>query len=350
MNGAGEHIRKLCTGLVFGLIALTASAQQSPSSPGGALPGITSQSVLDLPKAAQDQITREQSQPQNNAPVWREVNSTVEHYSAIKTPEAGVLIQQGGHAWQVFRDGVITVYGGWLVALAFCAAALVYLFKGTIPLKDGASGTTMLRFTQLERWSHWSMAISFCILAVSGIIILWGRYLLLPVIGGSLYGPLTFLMKNLHNIVGPFFTISVVVFFLLYVRDNVPNGSDVKWLLAGGKGSSHRFNGGEKLWFWAGVTVLGIVVSISGWALNATIPGMDVLTREQMQTANIVHGISSILFIVMSIGHIYIGTVGMEGAYQGMRTGEVDENWGKEHHDLWYNDVKAGGDHRGHRA
>jgi formate dehydrogenase subunit gamma len=137
---------------------------------------------------------------------------------------------------------------------------------------------------------------------------------------------------------------------LLYVRDNVPNGSDIKWLLAGGKGPSHRFNGGEKLWFWAGVTILGIVVSISGWALNAIIPGMDVLTREQMQTANIVHGVSSVLFIAMSIGHIYIGTVGMEGAYQGMRTGEVDENWGKEHHDLWYNDVKAGGDHRGHRA
>lgn len=337
-------------GIILGSVSLSAIAQQVPTAAPGSMPGIQSQNVLDLPKAAQDQITLEQLQPQNNAPVWREVNSTVEHYSSIKTPEAGVLIQQGGHEWQLLRNGVVTVFGGWLLALAFSAAGALYFVKGTIPINEGPSGRSMLRFTRLERASHWAMAYSFVILAISGIIIMWGRYFVLPVIGGSLYGPLTFLLKNVHNIVGPFFTISLIVFFVLYVRDNIPTGADLKWLLSGGKGSSHRFNGGEKLWFWFGVTALGVVVSVSGWALNSTIPGVEYFTREQMQMANLVHGIASSLFMAMAVGHIYIGSIGMEGAYEGMKTGSVDENWGKEHHDLWYNDVKAGGDHRGSRS
>jgi formate dehydrogenase subunit gamma len=344
-------MRNVVVAGLFGLsMAFAVQAQQAPSAAPASMPGIQSQNVLDLPKAAQEQIARDQTQPQNNAPVWREVNSTVEHYSAIKTPEAGVLIQQGGHQWQLFRNGVVTVFGGWLLAIAICAVGVVYLIKGSIKLHEGASGKMMLRFTRLERWSHWSMAYSFVILAVSGIIIMWGRYFLLPIIGGSAYGPLTLMLKNIHNIVGPFFTISVVVFFVLYVRDNIPNARDLQWFLAGGKGSSHRFNGGEKLWFWFGVTVLGVVVSASGWVLNSIVPGFDYFTREQMQLANVVHGIGSTLFMAMAVGHIYIGTIGMQGAYQGMSTGYVDENWGKEHHDLWYNDVKSGGDHRGQRA
>ena len=295
------------------------------------------------------QVAREATQPSNNAPVWRAVNQPVEHYSAIKTPEAGVLIQASGNDWALFRNGVITVYGGWLVSLALTAVALMFAVRGPIKLKTARSGKLVKRFTRVERYAHWSVAITFITLAITGVVILWGRYFLLPVVSGSLYGPFLWFLKSVHNLVGPLFTISIIVMFIVYVRDNIPTASDVQWLLSGGKNPSHRFNGGEKLWFWVGVTALGIVVSTSGWVLNSTVPGVDYFARDTMQLANIVHGVASVLFIAMSIGHIYIGSVGMEGSYDGMASGYVDESWAKEHHALWLDDVNAGADHRGKR-
>lgn len=296
------------------------------------------------------QVAREATQPSNNAPVWRSVNQPVEHYSAIKTPEAGVLIQASGHDWALFRNGVITVYGGWLMSLALTAVALVFAVRGPIKLKTARSGKLVKRFTLIERYAHWSVAITFIVLAISGIMIMWGRYFVLPVVGGSLYGPLLWLLKSVHNFIGPLFTISIIVMFVVYVRDNMPTGEDIKWLLSGGKRPSHRFNGGEKLWFWGGVTALGIVVSVTGWVLNSIVPGIDYFARDTMQLANIIHGVASVLFIAMSIGHIYIGSVGMEGSLDGMSTGYVDESWAKEHHALWLDDVNAGADHRGKRS
>jgi formate dehydrogenase subunit gamma len=296
------------------------------------------------------QVAREATQPSNNAPVWRAVNEPTEHTSTIKSPEAGVLIQAGGHEWSLFRNGVITVYGGWLLSLALAGVALFFAARGPIKLKEARSGKLVKRFTLVERYSHWAVAITFIALAITGVFIMWGRYFLLPIIGGNLYGPLLFAFKNIHNLVGPLFTISLLVMFVVYVRDNMPNGDDIKWLLSFGKRPAHRFNGGEKLWFWAGVTGLGIVVSWTGWVLNSTVPGIDHFTRDTMQLANIIHGIGSTLFVLMSIGHIYIGSIGTEGAYDGMSSGYVDESWAKEHHSLWLDDVHAGGDHRGKRS
>ena len=75
--------------------------------------------------------------------------------------------------------------------------------------------------------------------------------------------------------------------------------------------------------------------------MDKLIPGL-VYERSTMQIAHMVHSVSNILMIVMFMGHIYLGTIGTEGAYQGMKTGYVDETWAKEHHELWYDDVKAG--------
>ncbi len=347
MNRIARLLQHGLLTLVVGLSGSVVLAQSAPPAQPASLPGIQSQNVLELTSEAAQQIERDASQPANNSPVWREVNRDVEHYSSVSTPEAGVLIQSGGNDWRLFRNGVITVFGGWLLAISIFAVGLAYLLKGTIRLHDGASGKLMLRFTAMERYAHWTMAITFVILAVTGIILLWGRYFLLPILGGDAYGPLAWLLKNVHNLIGPVFTISVVVFFVLYVKDNMPTAQDLKWLTAGGKGPSHRFNGGEKLWFWFGVTALGLIVSASGWVLNSIIPGVEYFARGDMQLASVIHGVSSIVFMAMSVGHIYIGSIGMEGAYQGMSSGYVDENWGKEHHDLWYQDVKSGADHRG---
>src|SRR5439155_7027954 len=168
---------------------------------------------------------------------------------------------------------------------------------------------------------------------------------LLPLICYTLFRLLAPLAKTLHNFVGPLFFVSIIVTFLVFVRDNIPRQEDARWIahfggLLGGKEiPSHRFNALEKLWFWFGLLVLGLVVSGSGFVLD--FPNFDQ-TRYTMQTANIVHVIGATLFILGGMGHIYMGTIGMTGAYRAMRDGYVDESWAREHHELWYNDIKAG--------
>jgi formate dehydrogenase subunit gamma len=336
----------LAISLCVAMLSATALAQAPAPAPAPAQP------------AADDtQAKRQVVQPGNNAPVWREVRSGEANYTSIKGPETGVLVQPqakffgqdtmstAGEAWRKYRNGPITFYGGWLVVLAAVAIGAFYLWKGPIKLHEPPSGRLMLRFTTLERWAHWSVAISFCVLGISGLVMLFGKHVLLPVIGYTLFAWLTMLMKNLHNFIGPLFLISIVLFAVIYVRYNFPSAGDLRWLLSlGGMGSDHqvpsgRFNAGEKGWFWLSVVVLGTVMSVTG--LIMLFPNFEQV-RATMQQANIVHGIGGVLFIAMSFAHIYMGTIGTEGAYQGMRTGYVDEEWAKEHHELWYDDVKSG--------
>ena len=331
--------------VLFALVAPAAAFGQSTALPPA------------QPSEQDSQARRQAVQPGNNAPVWRDVKSGGENYTSIKGPETGVLIQQqakffgqdvmstAGEAWRKYRNGPVTFYGGWLVVLVAVAIAAFYLWKGPIKLHQPPSGRMMLRFTTIERWAHWSVAISFCVLGVSGLVILFGKHILLPVIGYTLFAWLTILMKNLHNFIGPLFIVSIALMAIIYVRYNLPAACDLTWLarlggmFSGKEVPSGRFNAGEKGWFWAGLVVLGTVMSISG--LIMLFPNFDQV-RATMQQANIVHGVGAVLFIAMSLAHIYLGTIGMEGAYEGMRTGYVDEEWVKEHHELWYDDVKSG--------
>jgi formate dehydrogenase subunit gamma len=185
---------------------------------------------------------------------------------------------------------------------------------------------------------------------VSGIFMLFGRYVLLPIFGYSIFSALTILGKNLHNFVGPLFVVCTVLMFAVFVHDNIPRSYDWRWLRkAGGMVSgehvpSGKFNAGEKAWFWFGVTVLGIAVSASGLILDFPNFGQ---TRETMQISNIVHAVAAVIYMAISLGHMYLGTVGLEGSYDAMRHGTVDETWAKEHHELWYRDVMAA---RGNRV
>lgn len=313
---------------------------------------VMSQNIFDVPERdiaaeAKEQQTRTREQPGNNAPVWREVNSDQRHYSSLPDKEAGVLIQRTGQSWRLFRNGVITVWGGWLLVLVPAAILAFFAWRGTIPLKSQPTGRMIERFTPLERIVHWTMAIAFVILAVSGIVMLFGKHFLLPIMGHTLFGWLTYLLKNVHNIVGPVFTLSIIVGFVIFLRDNLPSRQDIRWLtslggIASGKHvPSGRFNAGEKGWFWLGLFVFGIAISASGFVLDRIVPGLDYY-RSTMQLAHIVHAVAAVLMIAMSLGHIYMGTIGMAGAYRAMRDGWVDEAWAKEHHELWYDDIKSG--------
>jgi formate dehydrogenase subunit gamma len=331
------------------------SAAPVPSAAqAAALPAVESADILK-----QNQAERSRDQPGNLAPVYREVKEGQKHYSSLPAPEAGVLIQPraqfpgqarattAGQAWREYRNGPLTVYGGWLILVAFVGAAATYFLRGEIRLTEPRTGRLIERFTSFERMVHWTMAISFVLLAVSGLVILFGKYILLPVFGRTLFGWLAWLLKNIHNFAGPVFAVSIVIGFITFVKDNFPSASDLKWLsnfgglFGGGHASAGRFNAGEKGWFWIGLTVLGLVMTATGFILDMLVPNFDY-TRGNMQVTEIIHVIGAVLFIAMSIGHIYMGTIGMEGAYEAMRTGYVDDAWAKEHHDEWYADIQSG--------
>jgi len=332
--------------------ATQADTNNPATYPAQPFAGIASENIFNVPRRdiaaeARAQQERSQTQPGNNAPVWREANSDQPHYSSLPAKEAGVLIQRTGQKWRLFRNGVITVWGGWLVVVVPLAILAFFAWRGTIPLKTPRTGRMIERFTPFERIVHWTMAISFSILALSGIVILFGKHFLLPIFGHTLFGWLTYILKNLHNLSGPVFTLAIVVAFVLFVRDNLPSRDDLTWiaraggLLTGSHVPSQRFNAGEKLWFWIGLVMFGLILSASGWVLDMIVPGMDYF-RATMQIANVIHAIAALLMIAMACGHIYMGTIGMEGAYRAMRDGYVDEAWAQEHHEIWYDDIKAG--------
>ena len=307
---------------------------------------VQAQSAPAIDQQIKDQQQRRIDQPGNNAPVWREVRKEgQEHFTSIKGRETGVLVQSAGDTWRRIRNGPITFYGGWLIVIVCLIIAAIYFGKGPINLHEKPTGRLMERFGIAERWAHWVMGISFCVLGITGLIILFGKHVLLPIIGYTLFAWLTALSKNLHNFVAPLFIASLLVFIVMYMKDNLPEKGDGAWLANGWKMfagehlPSGRFNAGEKVWFWVGVVILCLILSVTGLIL--LFPNFDQM-RATMQLANILHAVSAVLVIGLGLGHIYMGTIGVEGAYRNMRDGVTDETWAKEHHEYWYNDVKSG--------
>lgn len=280
----------------------------------------------------------------NNPPKWSEVEMRP-GYASIPGREANVLIEDNGHEWRTLRNGPVTFYGGILLLVVPILLLLFYFAKGPFKLHERPTGKLIERFNSLERTTHWTVAISFVALAITGLMILFGKHVLLPVLGASVFSWITTIGKVIHNFVGPLFMFSIVAMIFIYVKDNFFNGRDFTWLskaggmLSGNHVPSGRFNGGEKAWFWVGTVILGTVVSVSGLIL--LFPNWD-FARETMAQANIYHAIGAVIFAALSFAHIYMGTIGTEGAYKGMREGYVDETWAKEHHSLWYDEVKSG--------
>ena len=296
---------------------------------------------------SQEQAARQQSQPGNNAPVWRDVRGGDNPYQTtqVRGIESSVLVQPAGETWRQLRNGPITIYGGWLIVAVMALIGAFYWWRGPIKLHEKPTGRRLLRFGSWDRMVHWGAAISFVLLAVTGIIILFGKHILLPIFGYTLFSWLAILAKNIHNFVGPVFAFCTILLFVTFVKDNLPKAHDLQWfakaggLFSGKHVPSGRFNAGEKSWFWVGVTLLGVVVSVTGFILN--FPNFEQ-GRTLMQQASVIHAIAAVVFTTLALGHIYMGTIGVEGAYQSMRTGYVDEVWAKEHHEFWHHETVAG--------
>ena len=314
-----------------------------------------------MPQPDDSTAQRARSQPGNNAPFWRGVHDsgrapgTVNNFAADRRGELiqkitqypGTRTTTAGEAWRQIRNGWILPYGGALLLITLVALGLYYVVRGPIGGQHADGGRILQRFTYFERVAHWANAIAFCVLAISGIVMAFGKFLVLPWLGGTLFGPLTYALKTLHNFAGPLFVVSLVIVFFTFLRSNWLSRVDWMWLKQGGglfggaEPPSPRFNAGEKMVFWLGVFLLGSIVIGSGLVLDKVLPGLTY-TRGEMQVAHIVHSIATVLMMAMFFGHIYIGTVGMKGAYHAMKTGEVDENWARLHHRYWYEDIKAG--------
>ena len=334
-----------------------AAGAQATAAPNGPPPGFVAPAV---PKPDENNAERAKTQPGNNAPFWRGVRDSgiTEGITSLPGVEQGVLVQRftqypgsrfttAGEAWRQVRNNWIIPYGGALFVLVALALAMFYWKRGAMGGHSPDTGRVIERFTYFERAAHWSVAISFVALAISGLVLAFGKFFLLPVMGATLFGWLSYALKNLHNFAGPLFAVALVVFIVTYIRDNLPKAHDIAWMAKlGGMFGDHevpsgRFNAGEKMVFWGGVMALGLTVVVSGLVLDKLVPGL-LYTRSDMQIAHLVHAIASVLMMCMFLLHIYLGSIGMKGAFQGMKTGLVDEAWAKEHHELWYDDVKAG--------
>ena len=255
----------------------------------------------------------------------------------IPDTKASVLIQPAGRTWDYFHE-VLLHWGGAIVILGtIVLLGLAYLITGRIRIAAGRSGQTILRFKIFERFSHWLTAVSFVVLGLTGLNITFGKIVLLPVVGPDAFSEISEAAKYLHNFTSFSFMAGLVLIAAIFFRDNLLQRVDIDWLKQGGgfiKGKhapAGRFNLGEKLVYWLSLAA-GVSVSVSGLLLLFPFYGTDI---ADMQLVQVVHAVVAILFVALILAHIYIGTLGMEGAFEAMGTGEVDLNWAKEHHDLW---------------
>ncbi|PTM39098.1 formate dehydrogenase subunit gamma [Bosea sp. 124] len=266
-------------------------------------------------------------------------NPSAELQGRITIPDqrAATLERPAGRDWRAFHQGTMLRIAAIAVLGTLVALVAFYLIRGRIRTASGPAGRTITRFNAFERFMHWLTAACFIVLALSGLNVTFGKLLLLPLIGPQAFTNISVVAKWAHNFLAWPFMLGVVLMFLVWIKDNIPTMIDLRWFAAGGGivGSGHpparRFNGGQKIVFW-GVVLGGAALSVSGFYLIFPQWAGGVLN---LQFWNVVHGIVSVLMVALMLGHIYIGTIGMEGAFDAMGSGEVDLNWARAHHSLW---------------
>jgi formate dehydrogenase subunit gamma len=340
-----SNIVRACA-LALATCWLSVAAAQQPAAPltnPGNLPSAS--------EAAQLQQQRQETQPLNNGPVWKVIRSGEPKYTrtTVVGRETDVLIQSEGQTWRAARVPIATL-GGFLFVAGLLVFVAFYLWRGPIRLHGAPTGRLIERFTVAERIVHWTVAISFTLLGITGLIITFGKTVLLPLIGYTLFAWLAIAAKNLHNFIGPVLVVVLPIMIVMFVHSNLPRKGDALWLrklggmISGEHVPADKANAGQKILFWLMVVILGLTLCVTGLILD--FPNFNQ-TRQTMQLANVIHLVAGVGAVILLTGHIYLGTIGMKGAWEAMRYGYVDETWAREHHEYWYNDVVAGRAHRG---
>ena len=268
---------------------------------------------------------------------------TIQGRGSIPDTKSYTIEQPAGRDWRHFHEVTLRWIGGAAILGILVVLVIFYLARGMVRIESGRSGHTIVRFNAAERFMHWMTATCFVILALSGLNITFGRPLLLPLMSPEAFTAWSQWAKYAHNYLSFPFTIGVISIFFMWLAGNIPNRVDIEWLRRGGGmvGPDHppayRFNAGQKVIYWI-VVLGGSAIAVSGYLLIFPFYGTDIQT---MQSAEMAHGIIAMLFIAAMLGHIYIGTIGMEGAFEAMGQGTVDINWAKEHHNLWLEEVRT---------
>jgi len=301
----------------------------------------------------------------SDAEFWREMRHGKAGSVSIPDKMAAILIQSEGENWRAIRNGPLSTYGGWALLGIVIILALFFAVRGRIKIEAGPSANRIERFNAIERFAHWLMASTFIVLALSGLNMLYGRYVLMPILGPDVFATLLLWGKFAHNYLAFGFMLGIALSFLLWVGQNFPNKHDIIWLVKlGGMFSKHshppakKFNAGQKILFWI-VILGGASISLSGIALmfpfethmfaatfkilnglGFNLPA-EVTAMQEQQLSQLWHGVVGLALIVVIISHIYIGTIGMEGAFDAMGGGDVDENWAREHHSVWVAEAKG---------
>jgi len=333
---------------------LPAPAEPRPPEARVPPPGLQALPVTALPQPARTDM-------------WRAIRQGEQAYVSIPDPLAGIAIQSEGEVWRTVRLGVYRAYAAWFLALVVAAIAIFYIVRGRIRLDHPATGIRIRRFNAFERFTHWLTAVCFIVLALTGLNMMYGRDVLMPLLGKETFATITFWGKQLHDSLAFGFMLGVALMFVQWVWPNLPTRADLAWLLRGGGlfGGGHppalRFNAGQKLIFWI-VVLGGLSLSMSGlqllfpyqfhffdstfrflneWFGTALPTGLTPLAEQQLAT--LWHGIVATFMIGVILAHIYIGTLGMEGAFDAMWDGEVDLEWAREHHSLWVEQLERQG-------
>lgn len=321
MNTAIQFIRAGAFALLLAFVATAqpAAAQQAPNP--------TAQSVKEeqLLKALQP-------------------GANVSGRITIPDSHSATLIQPEGQDWRQFHQGTLPLIAGVTILGMLALLVLFYMTRGRIKVDSGLSGRTITRFGGFDRFVHWVTASTFIVLALSGLNLSFGKTVVLPLFGDAAFATLTGYGKLAHNYLSFPFMAGVALMFIIWAKDNIPNKLDLDWIKAGGglfvKGAhppAKRFNAGQKGIFWI-VAFGGLIMSVSGWHLLFPFEGGSTVGDQQFWVN--VHAVLAMIFIAVMLAHAYIGSVGMEGAFDAMGSGEVDENWAKEHHSLWVEEQK----------
>jgi len=307
-----------------------------------AAPLLLALALLSLPAAAQAQSVN----PTKNAVSEQQLlqqSKTVRGLGSIPDTKSYTLEQPAGRDWRHFHEVTLRWIGGIAILGMLAVLVIFYLSRGMVRIEAGRSGYTIVRFSWFERFVHWMTAVCFVVLALSGLNITFGRPLLLPLMKPESFTAFSEWAKYAHNYLSFPFTLGVVLIFLMWIGGNIPTQVDVAWLKRGGGMIGHdhppayRFNAGQKLIYWI-VVLGGGAAAVSGYMLIFPFYGTTI---ETMQQAEIAHSIVAMLFIAAMLAHIYIGTIGMEGAFEAMGSGTVDLNWAREHHSLWLEEEGA---------
>ena len=312
--------------LLLGIaVALPAMAQQ-PSRVNPTADSVKEQQLLDALKPGGHQ--------------------SLEGRVSIPDHRSATLIQPEGRDWVVWREKTLPRLGAGVIAGMIVLLLAFFAVKGRIKVDDGLSGRQIQRFNSVERFGHWMTATAFIVLALSGLNVTYGRQFLLPILGADAFTLVSQWAKYLHNYMSFAFVLGLIMMFLQWVVYNLPMPNDFRWIAQGGGiiGKKHppagKFNAGQKVVFW--VTIVGgVLLSATGYALMfpfysapGNIPDYTS-TIAGLQSVSMWHGIIAVVMIAVILAHIYIGTLGMQGAFWSMGTGKVDVNWAKQHHSIW---------------